>query len=223
MAFGITATIGAGLLTAGATIYAANAQADAAKNASQTQAGAAQAAIDQQKAQFEAIQKLLEPYRQVGTQALGGQADLAGLNGPEAQQKALQAIQNSPEFASMNQQAENAILQNASATGGLRGGNVQGALSTNRQAVLNQLINNQYARLGGLAGSGQNAAAQLGAFGQQNASNIGGYLGQQGAAVAGGQLAQGQQAQMLANALSGFGGTLSGIQWPTAPIAGGNQ
>lgn len=223
MAFGITATIGAGLLTAGASIYASNAQADAAKNASKTQSDAAQAAIDQQKAQFDAIQKLLAPYQQVGTQALSGQADLAGLNGPEAQQRALQAIQSSPEFASMNQQAENAILQNASATGGLRGGNVQGALATNRQAVLNQLINNQYARLGGLAGSGQNAAANLGAFGQQSASNIGGYLGQQGAAVAGGQIAQGQQSQMLANALSGFGGTLAGIQWPSAPIAGGNQ
>jgi len=211
MSLAVTGTVVAGLAVAGATVYAANAQADAARAASEKQSEAAQAGINVQNSQFQQIQELLAPYVQAGTGALTGQQDLAGLNGPEAQQKAIEAIQKSPEFAALNQQGENAILANASATGGLRGGDVQGALSSQRTNLLNSLVNNQFARLGGLTQIGQNSAVGQATFGQNSANQIAALLGDQGAAQAGGLLAQGQQAQGYANAVGGLAGTLTGL------------
>jgi len=100
----------------------------------------------------------------------------------------------------MVRQGENALLQNASATGGLRGGNVQSALAQYRPQILSDLINQQYGRLGGLSQMGQAAAGGQAVAGQSMASNVGNLFGQQGAALAGGQLAQGQTVQ---NAMSG--------------------
>jgi hypothetical protein len=97
----------------------------------------------------------------------------------------------------MTQQGENAILQNASATGGLRGGNVQAALSQFRPQALNALIEQQYGRLGGLAQLGQASAAGQGAQGMQSASNIGNLFANQGAATAGGQIAQGNVGRQM--------------------------
>ncbi len=213
MSMAVTATVVGSLAVAGATVYAANKQGEAANAAAGAQSDAAQAGIDEQQRQFDAVQKLLSPYVQAGTGALSGQQDLAGLNGPEAQQKAIDALQNSSQFQAQVKQGENGILQNASATGGLRGGNVQGALAQFRPAMLNQLINDRYSQLGGLTTLGQNSAAGVGAAGQGMANQVSTLLGQQGAAQAGAALAQGQQAQGYANAFSGLAGTLGGINW----------
>jgi hypothetical protein len=104
-------------------------QSKAQKSASATEAAAAQAGIDEQRRQFDTVQKLLAPFVTGGTSAFGQQLNLAGVNGADAQRAALQAIEQGPEFAALAQQGETAILQNAAATGGLRGGNVQGALA----------------------------------------------------------------------------------------------
>ena len=53
------------------------------------------------------------------------------------------------------------MLQNAAATGGVRGGNTTGALATYRPQMLTQLIDQQYARLGGLSAQGYGASSQL--------------------------------------------------------------
>lgn len=166
--------------------------AKAASNAADTQAGAAQAGIEEQRRQFDAMQKILAPYTEAGTQSLAAQQDLAGLNGPEAQAAAMKGISESPEMLAMTQQGENAILQQGSATGGLRGGNVQGALAQFRPAALSSLINQRYNQLGGITQMGQASAAGVGAGAMQTGANVADLLGQQGAAVAGGQLAQGQ-------------------------------
>lgn len=198
----VAVAIGSGaVLAAGATVYASSQQAAAANQAAHKQSQAAKAGIAEQKRQFDAIQKLLAPYVQAGAGALTGQQDLAGLNGPEAQQKAIDALQSSPQFASMIKQGETGILQNAAATGGVRGGNTQGALATYRPAMLNQLISDQYNRLGGLVGIGQASAAGQAAAGQNNANMISSLLQQQGQAQAGAALAQGAQATQTANAL----------------------
>jgi hypothetical protein len=100
----------------------------------------------------------------------------------------------------MTQQGENAILQQGAATGGLRGGNVQGALAQFRPQALSSLINQQYGRLGGITQMGQASAAGVGAAGMQTGQSVAGLLGQQGSAVAGGILGAGQaNAQANAN------------------------
>jgi len=172
--------------------------------ASQAQQQAAQGGIDEQRRQFDAIQKLLQPYSEAGTGALAQQQALLGLGTPGAQQQAITALQGSPQFQALQQQGENAILQNASATGGLRGGNVQGALAQFRPALLSSLINQQYERLGGLSSIGQNAAAGVGNAGMSTGTNIATLLGRQGQAQAGGIL--GQQSALTKGIGEAFGG-----------------
>jgi hypothetical protein len=95
----------------------------------------------------------------------------------------------SPFFQSLAQQGESAILQNASATGGLRGGNVQGALAQFRPALLNQFLEQQYSRLGDLTKVGQASAAGVATGGMNAATNIGNAYTQAGQAQAGGIIA----------------------------------
>ncbi|MDC4348878.1 hypothetical protein ABTC66_05545 [Acinetobacter baumannii] len=195
---------GAGLI---GSIASSRAQAKAADRASQAQENAAMAGIDETRRQFDALQELMKPFVNAGTGALSGQQDLLGLNGAEKQQAAIDAINNSQAMQTYMQQGENAILQNASATGGLRGGNTQAALSEFRPQLLNQLINQQYANLGGLTALGQNAAAGVGNAGMQTAGNISNLLQQSGAAQAGNYLAQGQaNANMYGGIAKGIGG-----------------
>lgn len=198
-------------IAAGATLLSGYFQGRSAKEAAAIQAGAAEAGIAEQRRQFDSMQALLAPYVQAGAGALGGQQALAGLQGPDAQRAAIEAIQNSPEMAALTTQGETAILQNASATGGLRGGNVQAALAQFRPQVLSSLINQQYSRLSGLAGMGQASAAGVGAAGQQSGITIADLLAQQGAAQAGGQIGAGQAWQSLPNAIMTGLGTYAGL------------
>jgi hypothetical protein len=128
------------------------------------------------------------------------------LSGSSAQQQAIAGLESSPQFKSMMQQGENAILQNASATGGLRGGNVQATLAQFRPQLLSQLIESQFSKLGTISGLGQASAAGQAAAAQQTSANIGNALTQQGQAAAGAALASGQaQAQMWGNVGSSIG------------------
>jgi hypothetical protein len=184
----------------------ANQARKAASGAANAQAAAAQQGISEEGRQFDAIQKLFAPYIQAGTGALGGQQALLGLSGPEAQKKAIDALMSGEQFKAMTQQGENAILQNASATGGLRGGNTQATLAQFRPQVLSQLIQSQFSNLGQIAGMGQASAAGQASAGMQQGQNIAGLLGQMGQAQAGGALAAGQANIYGTNALmSGLG------------------
>ena len=191
------------LITAGAQRTAGNTAADASVAASN-------AGIAQQNQQFAAIQKLLQPYVAAGTGALTGQQDLIGLNGAAPQQSAIDALKASPAFTSMQTLGENRILANASATGGLRGGNVQGALAQFSPQLLAQLIDQQYTRLGGMTSIGQNAAAGVGNAGMSTGNNITQLLGNVGQAQGGAALSQGQATSTLANGFAGAAGQFIG-------------
>jgi hypothetical protein len=194
----------------GASIYSANKNAKAASKAANAQSEASQAGIEEQQRQFDKMVELLSPYNQAGTGSLAAQQNILGLNGAQAQQTAISGIEQSPYFQATAKQGENAILQNASATGGLRGGNTQGALAQFRPQLLNQLVQQQYQNLGGITSLGQNSAAQTGNAGMQSANSIGNLLGQQGQAIAGGQLGQQAANNQLLNNLVGIGGTYLG-------------
>lgn len=195
---------------AAVSVYSASQSGDAAEEASETQAASSEAGIAEERRQFDKIVELMSPYVKAGEGALGQQQAILGLSGAAAQKAAIAGIESSPYFKSQTRQGEMGILQNASATGGLRGGNVQGALAQFRPALLNQLIQQQYGQLGGLSQLGQASAAQQAAAGQQTGSDIANLYGQQGAAIAGGQLAQaGIQSQLIGN-LSNIAGTYAG-------------
>lgn len=183
----------------------------AAKNASQAQQQASQQGMAEQRRQFDALQKLMQPYVQSGSGALQGQNDLLGLNGFDKQQGAIGNIENSPFFKSQYQQAENAMMQNASATGGLRGGNFQEALADNRSNMLFGNVQQQLQNLSGVASNGQNAAAGLGGQGLQFGNSIAQGYGDIGQAQGGYQLAKHQGNMAGINfGLKGIGGLLGG-------------
>ena len=192
-------------------MMASDAQASSADSAANAQMNSTNASIAAQQAQFAAMKEILKPYADAGVGSLKAQQDMLGLNGNDAQAQAMNALQNSSQFGALAKQGEDAILQNASATGGLRGGNVQAALAQFRPALLNQLINDQYSRLGGITSIGQNAAAMAGNAGMQSANSISGLLQQQGAAQAGLALAQGQSQANMWNTLGGAAGTYAGM------------
>lgn len=224
-----------GLVAGGASLLSSGMQADAAGDAAAAQGAASEAGIAEQRRQFDAVQKILEPYVKAGTGALGGlspyaaagtpalqqQQALLGLSGTGAQQQAISALESSPLFQAQVRQGEEAMLQQASATGGLRGGNTQAALAQFRPQMLAAEIDRQYSRLGGmtalgqttqqnLASLGQASAAGAGASGMQSASNIANLMAQQGAAQAGGILGQS----------AAYGGLLSSIPQGLAMFGG---
>jgi hypothetical protein len=114
----------------------------------------------------------LDPWVGSGANAFGAQADLLGLNGADAQAAAIASLESGPMFTSMMSQGENAILQNASATGGLRGGNTQGALGVLGPQVLNSVIQNQLGNLGGMSQQGLGAAGTAAGLDAQNLAMI---------------------------------------------------
>jgi len=101
-----------------------------------------------------------EPYTEAGIGAYNQQAALSGALGPEAQQSAYAAYQQSPGVAFAQQEAERAILRNASALGGLGGGNVRDELSRRAVGTYMQDFQNQFGRLGDVSAQGYNAASQ---------------------------------------------------------------
>jgi hypothetical protein len=178
------------LVVGGSQLVGGIMQADAASEAASIQAGASQAGIEEQRRQFDALQALLKPYVEAGTPALEQQQALLGLRGPEAEQAAIERIRGGQTFQELARQGEEALLQRASATGGLRGGNIQGALAQFRPALLSQAIEQQYGRLGGMTQLGQRSAAGVGASGMESGTNVANLLAQQGAARAGGELGE---------------------------------
>jgi len=190
-------------------ITGATAAGQAAERGAATQAAAAGAGIEEQRRQFDKLVELMTPYITAGTGALTQQQALIGLGGPEAERAAIERISGGETFKALTAQGEEALLQKASATGGLRGGNIQAALSQFRPSILNALIEQQYGRLGGLTESGRLSSAGQGASGMTSASNISNLFANQAAATAGGQVAGGNVGRQMFSDVLGIGRTIA--------------
>lgn len=207
MSWGMVA--GAAITVVGGAINN-NQQKKAAQGAANAQIESNHEAIAEQQRQFDALQALLKPYVSAGLPALTAQQNLLGLNGNEAQQAAIDQIKNGSQFGELVKQGENSILQNASATGGLRGGNTQAALAQFSPQLLQSLIDKQFTNLGGLTSLGQNSAAMQGNAGMQTARTVSDQLNQIGAANAGEALAVGKANSQFINGLTQLGSTIAG-------------
>lgn len=200
-----------GILGLATSIFGSKSQDKAADRATGAQVDATNRGIDVSEKQFAEIQKLLAPFVAGGQSGIGGALDLVGLSGPEAEAAAIEQIQGSPTFGALAQQGEEAILQNASATGGLRGGNVQGALAQFRPGLLNSLINQRFGQQMGIAQLGQASAAGVGNAGLQTGANVSNLLLEQGQAIGQGALAQGQnRANLFGDIGAGIGEIFGG-------------
>lgn len=180
-----------GLFSGIAGLFGAGAQKKASRKAEAAQLAALDKAMGEQRRQFDLTRADYAPYLETGTHALGQQGDLVGLNGDEAQGSAIERLRASPLYKTLFESGEEAVLQNASATGGIRGGNTQRGLADFGADTLMQTILHQLGQLGGLSGRGQEAVGGVSAFGANSTNNISNILGQQGAVRAGGLLTRG--------------------------------
>ncbi len=193
---GAAATIGSAAIASSSASNARKAHEQAA-----TQQLAAQQQRDaQQRADF-------APSREAGAKALGMQGGLLGLNGADAQAQQIALLQQSPLYQSLYRNGQEAVLQNASATGGLRGGNTQRSLADFGADTLAQTIQSQLANLGGISQLGAQVTQSGAAIGQANTNQQGAAIGARGDAAASGALAQGA---IWSNALGSLGSLAGG-------------
>lgn len=154
------------------SVIGGSSNAKAVKKASKAQQAGIQQAIDEQRREFDLTRQDYQPWTSAGTTALGQLGDLVGLNGTVKAQAAMDALRNSPQYQSLYRNGLEANLQNASATGGIRGGNEVRSLADFGADTFSQVLNDQLSRLGGIAGSGAQMVSGLGDQRAAMANNV---------------------------------------------------
>jgi hypothetical protein len=202
------AAIIGGIVAGAGAIGGAAIMSGASSRASRAQATAAERQLELQREQAAQQRQDFAPFREAGVRALGDFNTLAGLQGADKQMAAIEALRGNPLFQSLYRQGQEAVLQNASATGGLRGGNTQRSLADFGSDTLARVYQQQLGTLGGLVSVGAGANANLASLAQSNANAQSAALGAQGQAAASNALAQGG---IWSNAFSGLGQIAGGI------------
>jgi len=156
----------------------------ASKKAEKAQSKGFRQAMDEQRLRFGQTEAQYQPWIDQGQQAWGGMGGLVGLGGADAQQAAIEQLKASPYYQSLFNTGQEALLQNASATGGLRGGDTQRGLADFGRDTLSATIQQQLANLGGIAQTGYDATGAMGGFRQNLAGAMGVLQTGQGAAKA---------------------------------------
>ncbi len=165
-----------------------------ASSAANAQEAAANNATAVQEQMYNQTVAREQPYVAAGGNALTalmqGEGLATGQSDPNVANGSLSApfnpanLAQTPGYQFALQQGEQGVADQASATGGVGGGNTlkaltqygQGLASTTYQQQFNDYLTQQQQQFGNLqtlAGSGQNAAANLGALGAQTGQNIG--------------------------------------------------
>lgn len=202
-------------------IIGGNKQAKASKEAARLQYEATQDGIAESRRQYDLTRGDYQPFRDLGYAALDNFGDLVGINGADAQQSEIDMLRASPLFQSLFDNGQEAILASASATGGIRGGNTQGALADFGRDTLNQVILDQLANYGGAIGIGSGATDAVSSFGARAVENQAGMrergaaANAQSALVRGGIAAQNWNnfGSFADSAVSMIGGGGGGFDW----------
>jgi hypothetical protein len=154
-------------------VVGARDNAHAVKKAGNAEIDALNRAMGLENAQYEQTRQDYAPYTAAGASAIGSAGDLTGANGTDKWQAALAALKDSPMFQSLFRTGQEATLQNASATGGLRGGNTERGLADFGADTFAKTIQEQLSNLMGIANLGGSVVTNQGALGAANAANVG--------------------------------------------------
>jgi hypothetical protein len=208
---------------AGASIYAGSKAADASESAADTAAQAQGEATDaqlgfqrEQLDYLKELDKLPREYREAAITQLGD----AYTGDMEQQQTFIDRARNSPIYAAImgnRQSGEDAILRNASATGGLRSGNVQHNLYDSNVQLENEALltayNQQVQGLTGMANMPGYSAPIANTMGEMGIT-AGTGIAAQGVADAQGQIASAQAWQQgIQGASSAIGTGVGNYLW----------
>lgn len=184
---------------------------DSAKDAAKAQMRQMKLAIDEQRKAYAEAQKLLNPYSSAGLGGLESYLALLGQSGADAQQQAIAGLEQMPGYQAQLGAGQRAIMQNAAATGGLRGGNVQQGLAEFGSGLFGQYYQNQLNQLGQLQQQGANTNTNLANIRAGNAANISNQYNMMGQAQGNAILAQGAMGQKNNAAMMGGLGALGGM------------
>lgn len=172
-------------------LFGGGAQKKAANQATAAQVAAYNRGIDIQNQQYQQTRSDYMPYTQAGNAAV---TDLSQLvTGYDGNPEGLTArIQGDPLYQSAYRNGEEALLQNASATGGLRGGNAQRSLADFGSDTLSGVYQQILGNLSGVAGMGLGATGSVAGAGMNAANNNTQLVGNIGQAQANNYLARGR-------------------------------
>lgn len=161
---------------------------NASNRATRAQEQANQAAIAEQRRQFDLTRQDMQPWLNNGRIAVNKLGDPA------------QAFVTSPGYGFRRMEGQRDIGNSFAARGGAFSGNALRALTEYNQNLASGEFGNWWNQQAGLAGVGQQTATNLGQLGSASASRIGNYLNDSGAARASGIIGG---ANALSNGLSG--------------------
>ena len=166
-------------------------------------------ALAQQQSQFDVTRGDYAPALSLLAPSIDGLRNLTGLNGDEAFQAGLDDIRAGPLYQNLYRSGEEALLQNASATGGMRGGNMQTGLANFGADTLQQALLQQLSQYGGLAGLGMGATDSISNFGAMNSQNASNLLSNMGQVRAGGLLTRGGINSQMWNNIGSMAGNVA--------------
>jgi len=185
----ITATIAAVSTLGGALISS-----HASQSAANTQAAATQQASNEQLQMYQQSRGDLAPWMNSGTMAMGGLNAFMGVNPDGSVNPNAPGLRSftpadltanlDPSYGFMKSEGENAILDNASALGGIDSGKTRKDLMTFGENLASQEYGNAwnrwtaqqgsiFSRLMGISSLGESAAAGVGNLGATTAGNYG--------------------------------------------------
>lgn len=174
MAFVAAATLGAGLLGAGASIYGANKAAGVQSDAANKAAALQQQAMDYQKQNYNTASGNLSPFIQSGQGANGLLSSFYGLGGDKALgQGALDQFYNSPDYQFALKGGSQALDNSAAAKGGMIGGNQMRAQTEYGAGLATQNLQGYLQNLQKMSGQGIQAGGYLGQIGTGVGTQVG--------------------------------------------------
>lgn len=180
------------------------------QSAAKAQKRAADAANNTIKEQYEQTRTDLAPYRELGGTALGQYGNLLGLGGKDGYDKALAGYTESPFLSTLINRTQKGVDASSAARGGLFSGATAQAIGDRTSQLYLGDFNNYLSKMGGLAETGQNSAAQTGQFGANAAAQRGQYFTDRGNANANSIMAPALGYQQFSNnaakALGAFAG-----------------
>lgn len=181
-------------LAAGANLVGGVLGSNAASDAAQQQQDAANAAIAEQRRQFDTTRSDLQPWMQAGQTSLSDlMANMNALTKPYTPAD----LQNDPGYQFQMSEGQKALDAAARARGGYGSSGALRELLRYSQGLASQSYGDAYNRdmasklqkynmLAGVSGTGQTTANNLGSFGSSNAQTVGDLLTQSGNAGAAG-------------------------------------
>ena len=215
-----TAALASAAIGAGASIYSANKAGKAANKAAARQEAAINQGLSDSGKLYDTAQGFLTPYTKMGTDQASLLQDITGVNGPEAQQRALGMYQSSPSASLLNNARDEAVRASVGAHAA-RGLSRSGALTQDlaeRTSAMDLANYGNWENLSkGLLNTGANAAGQASTLASGRGSDILNARTAQGTARASGTVG-GANAQLagfngMQNYAQNFLGRMSQNDW----------